>query len=66
MGTMTPPPIRYARSGEVAIAFFSVLLGFAGLLLAVPLAILVRMVVERALVRYRQTIYFAGAPPVSL
>ena len=50
----------------VSIAFFSVLLGFVGLLLAVPLAILVRMVVERALVRYRQTIYFAGAPPVSL
>jgi predicted PurR-regulated permease PerM len=46
----------------VAIAFFSVLLGFVGLLLAVPLAILVRMVVERALARYRQTAYFAGAP----
>ena len=45
----------------VAIAFFSVLLGFVGLLLAVPLAILVRMAVERALIRYRQSAYFAGA-----
>ena len=52
----------------IAIAFFGVLLGFLGLLLAVPLAILVRMVVERAIVRYRQSAYFAGtdaapAPP---
>lgn len=45
----------------VAIAFFSVLLGFVGLLLAVPLAILVRMVAERALSRYRRSTYFAGA-----
>jgi predicted PurR-regulated permease PerM len=44
----------------VAIAFFSVLLGFVGLLLAVPLAILVRMVAERALARYRRSAYFAG------
>ncbi len=44
----------------VAIAFFSVLLGFVGLLLAVPLAILVRMAVERALIRYRQSAYFGG------
>jgi predicted PurR-regulated permease PerM len=44
----------------VAIAFFSVLLGFVGLLLAVPLAILVRMVVERALA----SAYFAGAAAV--
>ncbi len=39
----------------ISIAFFSVLLGFVGLLLAVPLAILVRMVVERAI---------AALPPV--
>ncbi len=45
----------------VAIAFFSVLLGFVGLLLAIPLAILVRMAVERALARYRRSAYFAGA-----
>jgi len=45
----------------IAIAFFGVLLGFLGLLLAVPLAILVRIAVERALIRYRQSAYFAGA-----
>lgn len=45
----------------VAIAFFSVMLGFVGLLLAVPLAILVRMVVERGLARYRGSAYYTGA-----
>ena len=48
--------------------FFSALLGFVGLLLAVPLALLVRMVVERALARYRASAYFAGAgaaPPAA-
>jgi predicted PurR-regulated permease PerM len=45
----------------VAVALFSVMLGFVGLLLAVPLAILVRMVVERAIARYRQSDYFGGA-----
>ncbi|MGD0483664.1 MAG: AI-2E family transporter [Gemmatimonadales bacterium] len=50
----------------IAIAFFSALLGFVGLLLAVPLALLVRMVVERAIVRYRTSAYFTaadGQPP---
>lgn len=45
----------------ISIAFFSVLLGFVGLLLAVPLAILVRLVVERAIARYRASAYFTGA-----
>jgi predicted PurR-regulated permease PerM len=45
----------------ISIAFFSVLLGFVGLLLAVPLAILVRMVIERAIVRYQQSAYYTGA-----
>lgn len=45
----------------ISIAFFSVMLGFVGLLLAIPLAILVRMVVERAIARYRQSDYFGGA-----
>ena len=52
----------------IAIAFFSALLGFVGLLLAVPLALLVRMVVERAIARYRASSYFAGAgaaPPAA-
>ena len=49
----------------ISMAFFSVLLGFVGLLLAVPLAILVRLVVERAIARYRASAYFtaAGAAP---
>ncbi len=45
----------------IAIAFFSALLGFVGLLLAVPLALLVRMVVERGIARYRASDYFTGA-----
>jgi predicted PurR-regulated permease PerM len=45
----------------ISIGFFSVLLGFVGLLLAIPLAILVRIVVERAIARYRQSDYFGGA-----
>jgi len=49
----------------VAVAFFSVTLGFVGLLLAVPLAILVRMVIERGLARYRVSEYYAGAPEAS-
>jgi predicted PurR-regulated permease PerM len=44
----------------VAIGFFSVTLGFVGMLLAVPLAILVRMAVERGLARYRASEYYAG------
>jgi predicted PurR-regulated permease PerM len=49
----------------VAVALFSVMLGFVGLLLAVPLAILVRMVIERGLARYRASEYYAGAPQAS-
>lgn len=45
----------------VAIGFFSVMLGFVGMLLAVPLAILVRMVVVRGLARYRSSAYYTGA-----
>ena len=45
----------------IAVAFFSVLMGFVGLLLAVPLAILVRMVVARALAGYRTSAYYTGA-----
>jgi predicted PurR-regulated permease PerM len=49
----------------IAIAFFSALLGFVGLLLAVPLALLVRMVVARAIARYRASGYFTGAAPTA-
>jgi predicted PurR-regulated permease PerM len=68
-GSVTGPRIVGGAVGlnpiwvMISIAFFSVLLGFVGLLLAVPLAILVRMVVERAIARYRQSSYFAGAAP---
>jgi len=48
----------------VAVAFFSVMLGFVGLLLAVPLAILVRMVIERGLARYRASAYYTGAEEI--
>lgn len=44
----------------VAVAFFSVTLGFVGLLLAVPLAILVKMTVARALARYQASGYYTG------
>jgi len=66
-GSVTGPRIVGGAVGlnpvwvMIAIAFFSVLLGFVGLLLAVPLAILVRLAVERALERYRRSAYFAGA-----
>jgi predicted PurR-regulated permease PerM len=49
----------------VAVAFFSVMLGFVGLLLAVPLAILARMAIERGLARYRASAYYTGAPQAS-
>jgi predicted PurR-regulated permease PerM len=71
-GTITGPRIVGGAVGlnpvwvMIAIAFFSVLLGFVGLLLAVPLAILVRLVAERAIERYRRSPYFASpaaAPP---
>jgi predicted PurR-regulated permease PerM len=67
-GSVTGPRIVGGAVGlnpiwvMISIAFFSVLLGFVGLLLAVPLAILVRMVVERAIARYRQSDYFSDAP----
>jgi predicted PurR-regulated permease PerM len=73
-GSITGPRIVGGAVGlnpvwvMIAIAFFSVLLGFVGLLLAVPLAILVRMVVERAIAGYRASAYFAGpgaAPPTA-
>jgi predicted PurR-regulated permease PerM len=46
----------------VALALFGLLLGFVGLLVAVPLAVLVKMLAHRALARYRASAYYAGAP----
>jgi len=48
----------------VALALFGSLLGFVGLLLAVPLAVLVKMLAARAWARYRDLpMYTAGAAP---
>lgn len=44
----------------IALAVFGLLLGFVGVLLAVPLAVLVRMLAHRGLERYRGSAYFAG------
>lgn len=45
----------------IALALFGSLLGFVGLLLAVPLAVLVKMLASRAIARYKESeIYAAG------
>ncbi len=49
----------------VALALFGLLLGFVGVLVAVPLAVLVRMLAVRALARYRASAYYAGPAPAS-
>ncbi|HVO34389.1 MAG TPA: AI-2E family transporter [Gemmatimonadales bacterium] len=45
----------------IALALFGLLLGFVGLLVAIPLAVLVKMLAVRALARYRASAYYAGA-----
>jgi predicted PurR-regulated permease PerM len=44
----------------VALALFGLLLGFVGLLVAIPLAVLVKMVAHQALSRYRASAFYAG------
>jgi predicted PurR-regulated permease PerM len=44
----------------IALALFGLLLGFVGLLVAIPLAVLVKMLATRALERYRASGYYAG------
>lgn len=44
----------------IALALFGLLLGFVGLLVAVPLAVLVKMLATRALARYRASAYYTG------
>jgi len=44
----------------IALAVFGLLLGFVGVLVAVPLAVLVRMLATRALERYRTSEFFTG------
>lgn len=47
----------------IALALFGLLLGFVGLLVAVPLAVLVKLLATRGLAHYRASVYFAGNPP---
>ena len=49
----------------IALALFGLLLGFVGLLVAVPLAVLVKLLAVRALARYRSSAYYAGAVPAA-
>jgi len=44
----------------IALMLFGMLLGFVGLLVAVPLAVLVKQLAARAVARYRATTYYAG------
>jgi predicted PurR-regulated permease PerM len=47
----------------IALALFGLLLGFVGLLVAVPLAVLVKQLATRGLAHYRTSVYYAGNPP---
>lgn len=70
-GSITGPRIVGSSVGlnpvwvMIALVLFGVVLGFVGLLVAVPLAVLVRMAVQRGLARYRVSEYYAGAPEAS-
>jgi predicted PurR-regulated permease PerM len=45
----------------VALALFGLLLGFIGVLVAVPLAVLVKLLAHRGVARYRASAYYTGA-----
>ena len=65
-GSVTGPRIVGGSVGlhpvvtMLALAFGGAMLGFAGLLLAVPLAVLLRMLGSRLLARYRASAVYAG------
>ncbi len=67
-GSVTGPRIVGGSVGlhpvvtMLALAFGGAVLGFAGLLLAVPLAVLFKMLGTRLLTRYRASTIYAGAP----
>ena len=44
----------------IALALFGLLLGFVGLLVAIPLAVLVKLVASRGIARYRASAYYRG------
>jgi predicted PurR-regulated permease PerM len=46
----------------VALALFGLLLGFVGLLVAIPLAVLVKLLATRAMARYRASVYYGATP----
>jgi len=47
----------------IALALFGLLLGFVGLLVAVPLAVLVKLLATRGVARYRASTYYTGSSP---
>jgi predicted PurR-regulated permease PerM len=47
----------------IALAMFGLLLGFVGLLVAVPLAVLVKLLASRGVAHYRASVYYTGSPP---
>jgi predicted PurR-regulated permease PerM len=67
-GSVTGPRIVGGSVGldpvwvMVALALFGSLLGFVGLLVAVPLAVLVKLLARRALDRYRASDLYLGGP----
>lgn len=66
-GSITGPRIVGGSVGldpvwvMIALALFGSLLGFVGLLVAVPLAVLVKLLATRGLERYRQSPIYTGA-----
>ena len=46
----------------IALALFGLLLGFVGLLVAIPLAVLVKLLASRGMDRYRASVYYGATP----
>ncbi|MGH7465619.1 MAG: AI-2E family transporter [Longimicrobiales bacterium] len=47
----------------LALAIGGAFFGFVGLLIAMPAAVLIKLLLQRALLRYRGSVMFLGAPP---
>jgi predicted PurR-regulated permease PerM len=69
-GSITGPRIVGGSVGlnpvwvMIALALFGTLLGFVGLIVAIPLSVLVKMLAHRALERYRSSDYYRGTAPL--